>query len=323
MAAQTFRSAAQAFISYSHADAARLQRLQTHLAMLRRDGLLQDWSDHEILAGDSLHGKINSALESSQIFIALLSADYLASRYCYETEFTRAQDLQAERRMRIIGVVVEPCDWQNSPLGQLMVLPKDGKAVSEWGNEDSAYLYVVREIRRVLGDLSGSAGSVSRGIPENIANSARRVRVKRDFDTIEKGEFADGVFAEIRSFFETNCRELPKSSDQIRCKFENMSSSAFTCTIVNRGRSRGSDGHITVRRGKGRMSMGDISFIYAAHADDGSSNGLIWVASDDYEMFLSGSISQFGMGSDKRWSAGEAAYALWNSFVSQVGVELG
>ncbi len=73
----------EAFISYSHTDDSRRERLHKHLITLRRDGLLQAWSDHEILAGDRLTKKIDAAIDKSGSFIALLGSDYQASNYCY------------------------------------------------------------------------------------------------------------------------------------------------------------------------------------------------------------------------------------------------
>ena len=113
-----------AFISYSHADESRRERLHKHLSLLRREGLVSEWSDHEILAGCGLDEEIDTALNEAGLFIALLSPDYLYSDYCYEREFARAQELQEAGRLRIVGVVVEPCDWKNSPVAKLKVLPK-------------------------------------------------------------------------------------------------------------------------------------------------------------------------------------------------------
>jgi hypothetical protein len=39
------------FYSYSHADRRMLDRLRTHLAMLRRHGLITEWFDRDIDAG--------------------------------------------------------------------------------------------------------------------------------------------------------------------------------------------------------------------------------------------------------------------------------
>src|SRR4051794_8679533 len=100
-----------AFISYAHADNKRRERLHKHLVMLRREGLIREWSDHEIKAGDRFGDEIDAALERSGLFIALVSPDYLASNYCYEKEFQRAQELEATGHPRVVAVIVEPCDW--------------------------------------------------------------------------------------------------------------------------------------------------------------------------------------------------------------------
>jgi hypothetical protein len=78
--------AATAFLSYAHADEKALERLHKHLAMLKREGALVAWTDHAILPGTKFDGVISIQLSQSSLFIALISPDYLASRYCYEKE---------------------------------------------------------------------------------------------------------------------------------------------------------------------------------------------------------------------------------------------
>jgi hypothetical protein len=81
---------ATAFISYSHRDEVFRQELETHLAPLRRQGLLSVWHDRRITAGDSLDGAISENLESAEAILMLISADFVASEYCYTREMTRA-----------------------------------------------------------------------------------------------------------------------------------------------------------------------------------------------------------------------------------------
>jgi hypothetical protein len=50
---------AKAFISYSHADERIKDKLHTHLAVLRREGKIDDWQDQEILAGEHLDQTIS------------------------------------------------------------------------------------------------------------------------------------------------------------------------------------------------------------------------------------------------------------------------
>lgn len=59
--------------------------------------------------------------------------------------------------IKIVPVVVEPCDWQSTPLGGLNALPKDGKPVSEWQNINTAFLDVIQNLRK-LGKVTATAG---------------------------------------------------------------------------------------------------------------------------------------------------------------------
>ena len=138
------------FVSYSHKDKAALERLHTHLAVLRRTGSIDEWFDREILAGGDIDAEISERLEASGLFLLLVSPDFLASDYCVEREMERALERHRSGDARVVPIVVEPCDWTSTPLRGLKALPEDGKPVSEWTNENKAFLDVVQELRRVL-----------------------------------------------------------------------------------------------------------------------------------------------------------------------------
>src|SRR5215213_277997 len=141
---------ANAFISYSHADEKALERLHKHLAMLLRQGELEAWFDREILPGAKFDEEIMARLDASGMFIALLSPDYLASNYCYEKEFAHALRQAEDGKIQIVPVILEPCDWQSSPLKQYNALPKNAVPISDWTNQNNAYLNVVEGLRRLL-----------------------------------------------------------------------------------------------------------------------------------------------------------------------------
>ena len=138
------------FISYSHKDDRALDRLHTHFAMLRQEGKITEWFDREILAGGEFNQEISEQLESCHLFLPLVSPDFLASNYCYEKEMTRALERRSAGVVHVVPIIIEPCDWKASPLGELKALPRDGKPVVEWPNENAAFLDVVTELRRIL-----------------------------------------------------------------------------------------------------------------------------------------------------------------------------
>ena len=311
---------ARAFLSYSHADEKALERLHKHLAVLRRDGSLAAWTDHAILAGDNLDDEITAQLEESDLFIAIVSPDYLASKYCYEREFQRALERAEGGAMRIVAIIIEPCDWLSTPLHKLMALPKDGKPISEWTNPNNAYLDVVTQLRRLLSVKPADAGRAAAAAP--VEQAARRVRLKRDFDAIEKAEFVDRTYQVMRRYFEEAAAELSQASEDLRTRLEDMDQNAFTCSLVNRARQSGGEAHITVRNAKGRESFhGDLSYIFEKHAAASSSHGGIRVEADDYQLFLT--TERFSMGRDGtvRFTPERVAEWLWNEFVQRAGVE--
>ena len=67
------------FFSYSHKDEALRDQLEVHLAMLKRQGLIESWHDRRIDAGDVLDESISAHLEEAEIILLLVSSDFLAS----------------------------------------------------------------------------------------------------------------------------------------------------------------------------------------------------------------------------------------------------
>lgn len=308
-----------AFISYSHADEKSLERLHKHLAMMKRDGSLRAWYDHEIMPGDRIDGLVSENLSSSQIFLALVSANFLDSQYCYEKEFREALKLEEAGRLQIVPIILEACDWLSSPLKQFKALPKDGKPISDWANQNNAFLDVVNGLRRIVDDHQPSTDdAIARGIPI----LRRQVKIKRQFDTIQKAEFADKAFATIKAYFEASCTELNRVGDDLRARFEPMSDSAFSCTVVNRALAHGGEASITVHNRQGNHPFGgDIVFAYARRADAGMSNGAIRVEADDYNMSLTADFLSYG--SARNYTAEQAAEHLWVEFVRKAGIEYG
>src|SRR5258708_5001375 len=99
------------FYSYSHRDEALRQELETHLAQLKGDGLVEGWHDRMIPAGTEWESSIDKQLESAQIILLLISPDFLASNYCYDIEMTRALERHDAREATVIPIILRDVDW--------------------------------------------------------------------------------------------------------------------------------------------------------------------------------------------------------------------
>jgi hypothetical protein len=307
----------KAFISYSHHDEWALKRLRVHLAMMEREGKIAAWSDTMITPGGNIDKEVVKQLRECDIFIPLVSADFLASFYCYERELAEAIERHEAGEIRIVPVVVEPCDWQGSPLRNFKALPKDAKPISEYANANNAFLEVITGLRSIWENFGGSteksapfAAAVARP-----AASAKRYRAKKTFDDIDKQDFREAVFAAIREYFKASVEELD-AIDGFKGRFTDMKDGAFTCSIVNKGHRRGT-AHITVHPG-GHTHIGDLYWSNSASAPANTSSGSFSIEHDDYEMYLSS--LDFMRGKTGKLSPQQAAEQLWEKFIEEAGI---
>ena len=80
----------EVFYSYAHEDEELVKELRKHLSILKRQGVIREWYDREITAGTDWKGQLDQHLNSAGVILLLVSADFLASDYCYDVEMTRA-----------------------------------------------------------------------------------------------------------------------------------------------------------------------------------------------------------------------------------------
>jgi hypothetical protein len=142
--------------SYSHKDENMRDSLETHLALLKRQGLITSWHDRRITAGEEWADQIDKHLEEADIILLLVSADFLASYYCYDIEMKRALERHELCEVRVIPIIILQADWHEAPFAKLQVLTKDAKPVNSWDDADEVWLDVAQGIRRVVEQLRGT-----------------------------------------------------------------------------------------------------------------------------------------------------------------------
>ena len=142
------------FYSYCHKDACYKAAMEAALARLKRDGLLQSWSDQEILPGQSISSEVRAKMDEANIIVFLFSPDFIASTECMK-EWDYAKTL-ADRGKPLfrIPVIVRPCAWLDVLKGDdIKALPNDGNPVSSYSDADTAWLEVYEGIKSVVNQL--------------------------------------------------------------------------------------------------------------------------------------------------------------------------
>ena len=147
------------FVSYARKDEGLRDKLFDHLGGLRAGGYISAWSDGQIVPGQEWAPEIIRRLDEADIILLLVTASFLGSDYIGRVELVRALERHRRGEAIVIPVILRPADWQTAGLEGLQALPKDGKAVSTWSDQDTAFLDVAQGLRRTVEAWRVSEGS--------------------------------------------------------------------------------------------------------------------------------------------------------------------
>jgi len=95
------------FVSYSHADAEWVQRLEVLLKPVVRARRLQVWADSHIRAGNDWYRDLTAAIERTRVGLLLVSGDFLASDFIMDEELPAL----IARGVPLAPVLVGDCLW--------------------------------------------------------------------------------------------------------------------------------------------------------------------------------------------------------------------
>ena len=120
-----------------------------HLEPLIRSSGLVFWSVRSIRPGDSRKEQIHHQLETADVLLFLVSANLFAdsdAEYWMECALLR----QRNQGVPVIPILLRPTLLSGSPLGALMPLPADGRAINQWRSRDQAWVEVVQGLERLI-----------------------------------------------------------------------------------------------------------------------------------------------------------------------------
>lgn len=308
----------KAFISYSHVDEKYVNRLHTHLTQMKRDGIINAWYDREISAGDEINQEIKQNLLDSDIFLAITSPDFLASRYCYEEEMSKAIEMHKKGKIRIIPIIIEPCDWLNSPLKEFSATPRDGKPVSEWSNPNTAFLEIITALRKIVTTETPTGSRKASSL--DLKNTKQPAfRTKRDFDKIDVIEFKKNAFQEISQKIAVWCLEANRV-EGIKALHEKVDERRFYVTLVNQNKSNSTCERTIYLSDNTFTGTGLINVLNNRSESSSSNNGGFSVEADDYHLFLQ-QVLYFSSSQKGKLSPIHAAHEIWNEMMQSVGIE--
>jgi hypothetical protein len=317
---------ANVFFSYSHKDEALRNELETHLTMLKRDGTIEAWHDRRILAGTEVDDEIFEKLEQADIILLLVSANFLASDYCFHREMTRALERHTEKNATVVPVYLKPCDWKGAPFGHLMGVPADAKPVTMFANQDEAFALIAAELRKVAAKYPSATTKIPTGAPaampvtaDMFAGSPSRpathtlprssnLAIKREFDDHECDEFIENTFEYMDRFFQGSLQELGERNPQIKTRFKRIDANCFAAWIYVNGKTVSECS--VYHGGGGRFGGSGIRYSSSADTNRNSFNECLTIASDGYMLYLKTLLND-----SKKLTENGAAELFWSKMI--------
>lgn len=313
------------FFSYSHADEDLRDQLEKQLAILKRLGLLETWHDRRIGAGNDFAGEIDNNLEASEIILLLVSADFLASDYCYDVEMKRALERHAQGQAIVIPVILRSCLWHQAPFGKLLATPRDGKPITQWPDMDTAFTEVAEAIsaaaKRVGGNVNkphntSPTAAPGTAVPEPTERvRSSNLRLKKEFTDRDKDRFQQETFEYIVNFFANSLEELAARNEGIEGDLRRLDANRFTAVIYRNGKAiaRG-----TVFIGSGFHSANGISYVHGETTESNTMNETLRVEADDQTLYLSSmgmAMTRAHGDDDQKLSQEGAAELYWSVLI--------
>ena len=203
---------ANLFYSYSHKDAQYKEDMETALSLLRQQDLLKDWSDRDILSGQTITKEIRKKMNETDIWAFLISPNFIASNECMK-EWEYAEQLAAEGRPIFrIPIILRDCPWEDFLSDDsIKALPQDGMPVGRFRNKDTAWQQVYEGIKVVLNQLRETFVPKSEFISE---------MEKTDFVSLEHVKLQDIFVFPTLSYYHPQAKEGPLEKGAIKNQAE-------------------------------------------------------------------------------------------------------
>lgn len=317
---------ASVFFSYSHADEALRDQLEKQLAALKRQGVIETWHDRRIGAGEEFASAIDHHVETDDIILLLVSADFIASDYCYDIEMKRAMERHQAREAIVIPVILRACDWHGTPFGRLNATPPDGKPITQFADRDQAMLEVAKAVREAA--EKADAGRSGRGsAPRAVATPATpaapttsfpnnepagprssNLALAKTFSEKDRDAFRRDSFDYMSRFFENSLAEIATRNPGVEGDFRRVDADRFVAAVYLNGKAVS---RCSVFVGDRHFARG-IAYSHGDTSGSNSFNELISVDADDRSMFLrSMGMSSVGGRAEAKLTQEGAAEHYW------------
>lgn len=143
-------NANKVFVGFADDDEPHKIRLERHLAILQRQGVVASWADHRVPAGSDRVREVSRRVHEADILLLLVSSDLLSSEFLYGPDMAHMLDRHRRNEALVVPILIRDCDWRSTFVQKFQVLPMNEQAIALWPNLDSGWRDVQEGLRRML-----------------------------------------------------------------------------------------------------------------------------------------------------------------------------
>ena len=140
------------FLSYSHGDRKAKEIFQQNLTVMTKKNLITQWHDGLIEPGTRWREEIEANLDKMDVFVGLLTTDFLASEFIEKVEIKAARMRLAvqDRSFLFVLILVEDISLAELDLADYQILRPGGKAVSQYKSRKEGFNVAQKELEQLI-----------------------------------------------------------------------------------------------------------------------------------------------------------------------------
>ena len=194
------------FIAYSRQDLPQLELLRTQLRVLERREFCHIFHDGAIQAGERWDDRIKDELHRADIYLLLVTAEFLDSNYVNDIELPTILQREKEGRAKVFPVILRQCLWKYSELEVFQAILHEGRPIQE----KEAYGNVAHIIAEEVARLRAQKDAILNGPQNKLDDLVQKAKEMGD-KIEEKAKDKDRTFMDVMNDAQKN--DLDKHYD--------------------------------------------------------------------------------------------------------------
>ena len=182
------------FLSYSHRDRKAKEIFQQNLTVMTKKNLITQWHDGLIEPGTRWREEIEANLDKMDVFVGLLTTDFLASEFIEKVEVKAARVRLAvqDRDFLFVLILVEDISLAELDLADYQILKPGGKAVSQHKSRKEGFNVAQKELEQLILTRQRLKQQQRRDAPLLERRPASKAQAQEGITIIVQGDYIKG-----------------------------------------------------------------------------------------------------------------------------------